>query len=468
MINIFIRSHNLLPDGEAIEQHQQWAFEEAEMVRNDKSNTDAKTGGLFRGIFRPRRARLLPNHDPVDHVDRCPRCNWEIEDGMCMQCGIHMDSWSDDSDISTSDLSDSLHAESIEDDFEEDDMDADPEHGELDLDFDPELDFNPQAYDAWLEQTGRLDYSDHSPTRSGGAAERAEILRQMVAHARQIGRIAGTRDRRLMDDEAEDDMMGHDVDEEEDDEDDDEDEDAGSIDDFLDDRDVNDITNYDISSQTEDPTPARQRRHRHHHHHTHSEVEDLNSSSESDSESGSDSDGVRHNPQFRRPQVSVYTIPSDDEEPVAPSNRRRPIRVVDSDEDSSSSGSDSEDEAPRPMSTRTQIPAARRSNPPVLARRQTRPIRVLDSEDEEVSNSSGTEDEESLNAEDEDADLHYENYSDDIEAIAQGGAEEAGFSPIQDSGSEDEGDEQSAPNYFNVYGDQGSDDDEEDGDEDEY
>ncbi|KAG9669157.1 hypothetical protein KCU99_g7262, partial [Aureobasidium melanogenum] len=484
MINIFIRSHNLLPDGEAIEQHQQWAFEEAELVKNDKSNGDPKTGGLFKGIFRPRRARLLPNHDPVDHVDRCPRCNWEIEDGMCQNCGVLMDSWSDDSDISTTDLSNSLHAESIEDDFEEDDMDADPGFGELDGDFDPEYDieFDPQAYDAWLDRQGILDYSDHSPTRPRGAAERADMLRQMV---RERGRTAAANafrraihDPALLDEEAEDDLMGYGHDEEDVDEDDDEDEDAGSIDDFLDDRDVNDITAYTISSQTEDPTPARQRQHQHHHHHSHNHSEAENSSSESDSDS--ESDGVRHNPHFRRPQIPVYTIPSDDEESVAPSTRRRAIRVIDSDEShSSESDSDSEDEddeAPRPLSTRrTQFPASRRSNPPVLVnRRQARPIRVLDSEDddEEVSNSSATSssDENSLHdAQNEDAEIHYNNYSDDIEA-AQGGAEEVGFSPMQEnSASEDEGD-QNAVNYFNVYGEEGdgSSDDDEDEDEDDY
>ncbi|KAG9640074.1 hypothetical protein KCU77_g8084, partial [Aureobasidium melanogenum] len=482
MINIFIRSHNLLPDGEAIEQHQQWAFEEAELVKNDKSNGDAKTGGLFKGIFRPRRARLLPNHDPVDHVDRCPRCNWEIEDGMCLQCGIHMDSWSDDSDISTTDLSNSLHAESIEDDFEEDDMDADPEFGEFDANFDPEYDFefDPQAYDAWLEETGILDYSDHPPLRSAGAAGRAGMLRQMV---RERGRTnvrntfhRAMREGRLMDAEAEDDLMGYDHDEEDEDEDD-EDEEAGSIDDFLDDRDINDITAYTISSQTAELTPARQRRNHHHHSHNHSEAENSNSDSDSDS----DSDGVRHNPHFRRPQVPVYTIPSDDEEPVAPSNRRRPIRVIDSDESSGSSESDSEDEddeVPRPPSTRTHLPASRRSNPPLLVnRRQARPIRILDSEDdneEEVSNSSSSSDEESLHdAEDEDEEVHYNNYSDDIEA-AQGGAEEAGFSPMQENSAsedEDEGD-QNAVNYFNVYGDEGegegSSEDDEEEEEDDY
>lgn len=465
MINIFMRSHNLLPDGEAIEQHQQWAFEEAELVKNDKNNEDPKTGGLFKGMFRQRRKRLLPNHDPVDHVDRCPRCNWEIEDGMCMQCGIQMDSWSDESDISTSDLSNSLHAESIEDDFEEDDMDADPDFGEFDGEFD--IDINPRAYDAFVEEHGgALDYLNQ------GAADRAEFLREMVARQRarerQRGREAvarmraerdayrrATRDPGLLDAEAEDDLMDHDEDEDEDD-----DEDTGSIDEFLDDRDVNDITNYDISSQTEDPTPARRRRHRHH----------PSEASISDSDStDSDSDGVRHNPRFRRPPIPVYTIDSEDEEPVAASTRRRPIRVVDSDDSNSQTDSseDEENEAPR----RPQIPAPRRFNPPVLARRQ-RPIRVLDSEDEdeEVSNSSGTEEDEAESLgtaadADADAEVQYNDYSDDIEA-AQGGAEQAGFSPMQSSASEDEGD-QNAVNYFDVYGEDDGYGDEGDGEEEE-
>ncbi|KAH0279404.1 hypothetical protein KCU91_g1757, partial [Aureobasidium melanogenum] len=489
MINIFMRSHNILPDGEAIEQHQQWAFEEAELVRNDKSNTNPKTGGLFKGIFRQRRKRLLPNHDPVDHVDRCPRCNWEIEDGMCQNCGVLMDSWSDDGDISTTDLSNSLHAESIEDDFEEDDMDADPEFGELDGDFDGglDIDFDPQAYDAWLEQSGILDYSDHSPTRSGGAAGRADVLRQMT---RERGRTAAhsafrraTRDPHVIDEEAEDDLMGYEHDEE--DEDDDEDDEAGSIDDFLDDRDINDITAYDISSQTAEPTPARQRHH-HNHHHTHSEADDSNSNS--DSQSDSDSDGVRHNPHFRRPQNPVYTIPSDDEEPVTqPTRSRRAIRIVDSDDSSESESADEDDdEAPRRPSTRLNVPASRRSNPPVLVnRRQARPIRVLDSEDdedEEVSSASSSSHHSAEEDGDRDADIHYNNYSDDIEAVAHVGAEE-GFSPLQsegqsgsedeasqdDSASEGEGD-QHAVNYSNVYGEdeddgQGSSEDE---DEDDY
>lgn len=479
-----------MPDGEAIEQHQQWAFEEAELVKTDKSNTDPKTGGLFKGIFRPRRKRLLPNHDPVDHVDRCPRCNWEIEDGMCQNCGVIMDSWSDDSDISTTDLSNSLHAESIEDDFEEDDMDADPEFGELDGDFDGglDIDFDPQAYDAWLEQSGILDYSDHSPTRSGGAAGRGDVLRQML---RERGRTAAhnafrraTRDPHVIDEEAEDDLMGYEHDEEDEDEDD-EHEEAGSIDDFLDDRDINDITAYDISSQTAEPTPARQRHH--HHHHSH----DSNSSSQS--ESDSDSDGVRHNPHFRRPQVPVYTIPSDDEEPVAqPTRSRRAIRIVDSDDSSKSDSEDEDDdEVPRRPSTRLNVPASRRSNPPVLVnRRQARPIRVLDSEDdddeEEVSSASSSSSHHSAEEDgDEDEELHYNNYSDDIEAVAHVGAED-GFSPLQserqsgsgddasqgESASDEEGD-QNPVNYFNVYGEDeddapGDSEDDEDEDEDDY
>ncbi|KAH0369402.1 hypothetical protein KCU65_g3308, partial [Aureobasidium melanogenum] len=423
MINIFMRSHNILDDGEAIEQHQQWAFEEAEA-----------------------------------------------------NCGVLMDSLGDDSDISTTDLSDSLHAESIEDDFEEDDMDADPEFGELDGDFDGELDpdIGREAYDAWLQQQGLQR-----------ATEDADLARAIYAHQHRGFGVRNTfhrpmRENRLIDEEAEDDLMGYEHDDEDLDEED-EDEDAGSIDDFLDDRDINDITAYSISSQTAEPTPARQR-----HNHSH------NSHSSSDSDSDSDSDGIRHNPHFRRPQVPVYTIPSDDEEPTTqPTRSRRAIRIVDSD-DSSSSGTDSEnddDEAPRLPSTRLNVPASRRSNLPVLVtRRQARPIRVLDSEDEEDEVSSASSASSSHHSaeegedEDQDQELHYNNYSDDIEAVAQGGAED-GFSPMQsegDSGSEDGesrgdsasdegGGDQHAVNYFNVYGDEDDGQgDSEDEDEDDY
>ncbi|KAI4716595.1 hypothetical protein E4T48_07192 [Aureobasidium sp. EXF-10727] len=484
MINIFLRSHNLLPDGESLEQHQQWAFEEAEMVRNDKNNKDTKTGGLFKGMFRPRRARLLPIHDPTDHVDRCPRCHYEIEDGMCNHCGIHMDSWSTTDSESSSDM----HGESIPDEFEDDDMDADADHGEFDIDF------TPEDYDAWMREHNIMhaDWSDDSEDNPEAAAVRRELVNQMIDRERHRRRVnmSQRHDRPgVVQDEAEDDLMGYDLDEEDEEEDDDED--AGSIDDFLDDRDFNDITAYTISSQTaEDPTPARQRnRHRHHSHHhneaSHSDSE--NSNSDSGSESDSDSDGVRHNPQFHRPTVPVYTIDSDDEEEyrapvlprrrrpqvldrieidisdeepiVAPSRRRRPARVVESDEEDSASSSESEsdDQAPRAFARLPQ----HRVNPPTLSRRQPRAIRVIDSDDDEVSNTSAEDAEEELASVDE-----ADNYSVNTDEVQEG----AGFSPLQQSGSEDEDEDgnQDAMSYFNVYGDNGdAEEDETDGDEEE-
>ncbi|CAD0081585.1 unnamed protein product [Aureobasidium vineae] len=469
MINIFLRSHNLLPDGESLEQHQQWAFEEAEMVRNDKNNKDTKTGGLFKSIFRPRRARLLPIHDPTDHVDRCPRCHHEIEDGMCNNCGVHMDSWSTTDSESSSDM----HGESIPDEFEDDDMDADADHGEFDIDF------TPEDYDAWMREHNIMDqdWSDDSQDDPEAAAVRSELVRQMVNRQRYRQRFHRYDRPGVVQDEAEDDLMGYDLDEEDEDEDDDED--AGSIDDFLDDRDVNDITAHTISSQTaEDPTPAR-RRNRHHNEATHSNSD--NSNSDSDSESDSDSDGVRHNPQFHHPTVPVYTIQSDDEEEstaavpprrrrpqvldrieidisdeepvVAPSRRRRPARVVESEEESSASSSESEsdDQAPRAFA---RFPR-HRPNPPTLTRRQPRAIRVIDSDDEEVGNTSADDAQEELASVDE-----ADNYSINTDEVHEG----AGFSPLQQSGSED------AMSYFNVYGDgdEGVDEVDEEEEEDDY
>ncbi|CAD0105904.1 unnamed protein product [Aureobasidium uvarum] len=484
MINIFLRSHNLLPDGESLEQHQQWAFEEAEMVRNDRDNKDTKSGGLFKGIFRPRRARLLPIHDPTDHVDRCPRCHHEIEDGMCNNCGVHMDSWSTTDSESSSDM----HGESIPDEFEDDDMDADADHGEFDIDF------TPEDYEAWMREQDIMnqDWSDDSQEDPEAAAVRSELVRQMVNRQRYRQRFHRYHPD-VVQNEAEDDLMSYGLDEEDEDEDDDED--AGSIDDFLDDRDVNEITTHTISSQTaEDPTPVRQRNRHHHRHHHHNEANHSNSdgsNSDSDSESDSDSDGVRHNPQFHRPRVPVFTIQSDDEEEftvpvpprrrrpqvldrieidisdeepvVAPSRRRRPARVVESEEESSGSSSESEsesdDQAPRAFA---RFPRPR-PNPPTLTHRQPRAIRVIDSDEDEVSNTSADDVQEEPASVDE-----ADNYSVNTDEVQEG----AGFSPLQQSGSEDDnenddGGNQFATSYFNVYGDEDAEEDEDDEEEEE-
>jgi hypothetical protein len=484
--------HHLLPDGETIEQHQQWAFEEAEMVRNDKVNGDPKTGGLFKGVFRSRRERMLPNHDPIDHVDRCPQCNWEIEDGMCLQCNIRMDRWSDTDTESSSDM----HGESIPDDFEDEDMDADAGHGEFDMDF------TPAEYDAWMRTHNILEPggSDDSETRNEARALRQELLHQMVNRQRHNNRFMNwNHDRVILDEASEDEGSGHSLNEE--DEDEINDEDAGSLDGFLDNRDINDITAYTMSSPNADEDTAlrnnlrelreiqRQRQRQ-----TATNIGVSSSHSGSGSEYDSDSDGIRHNPHFHRPQAPISIDSDDDEESVAPV-RRRPIRILDSEEEE-----DSDEEEP--------IPASRR---PVPASRRPRPTRIPDDDDEESAsetaasaNSSPGHSSDGISSDEESEDeqaprnrttssRHHQTHhnrpqnqapinhlsdsekssaytgerSEDLEigddydsdAVQEGGAN---FSPI--SGDEEP---QAGMDYFDVYGGEGDEEDDEDEDEDE-
>ena len=64
-------------------------------MERDRSSSGAK-GGLFRGCFRRSTASRdfpgdyvarEPIRDVEDGVDRCPRCTWELEDGLCQSCG---------------------------------------------------------------------------------------------------------------------------------------------------------------------------------------------------------------------------------------------------------------------------------------------------------------------------------------------------------------------------------------------
>lgn len=104
MTQIFANRAELLPPGETTEDHQKWQEEEAAAVEKDRSST-GRRGGLFRGCFR---AHL--DHPPLidyirrpiirdveDGVDRCPRCTWELEDGLCHSCGYPSEGeeWSD-------------------------------------------------------------------------------------------------------------------------------------------------------------------------------------------------------------------------------------------------------------------------------------------------------------------------------------------------------------------------------------
>ncbi|KAI9821586.1 MAG: hypothetical protein M1832_003260 [Thelocarpon impressellum] len=90
MVEIFIERVQLMSAGESPEQHRKARKEESSYVERDKADTDAKTGGLFRGCFNSG-FLLRAIRDTEDGVDRCPSCSWELEHGYCRMCGISFD-----------------------------------------------------------------------------------------------------------------------------------------------------------------------------------------------------------------------------------------------------------------------------------------------------------------------------------------------------------------------------------------
>ena len=101
MTQVFATRAELMPVDETTQQHKEWREREAAMVEADKSTTGLK-GGLFRGCFKLTRRRQLPViRDDEDGVDRCPRCTWELEDGLCESCGYP--AGDDSADVSDSD-----------------------------------------------------------------------------------------------------------------------------------------------------------------------------------------------------------------------------------------------------------------------------------------------------------------------------------------------------------------------------
>ena len=87
MTQIFANRPELMPVGETTQEHKRWQEEEAALVEKDRATAGHK-GGLFRGCFRlTHRRQLAVIRDDEDGVDRCPRCTWELEDGLCESCG---------------------------------------------------------------------------------------------------------------------------------------------------------------------------------------------------------------------------------------------------------------------------------------------------------------------------------------------------------------------------------------------
>jgi hypothetical protein len=85
MTRVFAYRQELLPEGETVEEHDEYIKEAVAQVSGDK-----ETGGLFSGLFEGGRMHWMPLHDPGDDVDRCPNCHWELEEGRCGSCGLNI------------------------------------------------------------------------------------------------------------------------------------------------------------------------------------------------------------------------------------------------------------------------------------------------------------------------------------------------------------------------------------------
>lgn len=171
MTRVFAYRAELLPDGETVEEHDEYIREAVAKVAGDKQN-----GGLFRGLFQNERMRWMPLHDPGDQVDRCPNCHWELEEGVCGSCGLHIgdeDGFGDDTGSSESDSDNELDNDLVPRDydgmddpgsFDEDDFmtEGDPysnAYGDSDADIDIDI-FGPMPIPAAAVRRNR-----HRPDR---------------------------------------------------------------------------------------------------------------------------------------------------------------------------------------------------------------------------------------------------------------------------------------------------------------
>ncbi|KAK3677527.1 E3 ubiquitin ligase [Recurvomyces mirabilis] len=122
LVLMFASRKQLLPDGETAEEHSGLAKDEAAIVAKDKADQDPRTGGLFKGVF-GRGRRLMPMHDPGDGVDRCPRCHWEVEHGMCERCGLPVGDGASDFSVEEPDTDDEVDHDFGDYDGDADDLD---------------------------------------------------------------------------------------------------------------------------------------------------------------------------------------------------------------------------------------------------------------------------------------------------------------------------------------------------------
>ena len=172
MTHIFLDRPELLAPGEKMEQVLQWQKEEADSVQADRKNSNPLNGGLFKGCFKQRPPRLrYAIRDEDDGVDRCPSCNWEIEDGRCPGCGYEFD---EDGAVRPSFGGFSDMDPSERDMFEEEDLDAD-----IDID-DQDFDGGMRLWELGQNTHAGLDFMDEDEPDFGD--DQPFAVRRWLAH----------------------------------------------------------------------------------------------------------------------------------------------------------------------------------------------------------------------------------------------------------------------------------------------
>ena len=300
MTQIFANRAELMPVGETTQEHKKWQEEEAALVEKDRATTGLK-GGLFRGSFRlTRRRQLAAIRDDEDGVDRCPRCTWELEDGLCESCGYP--AGEDSADMSDSDG----HGHWDDDLYDMEGATMEELVGALGDD---------ARVDGYIPN---LDFSEHGYSSEGGSSERSS--QRMRRRDRRVTAQAN-RLRAHLEEEPPYDSVIDDTDEGS------EDEEAGSLDGFV----VNDVENgpHSVTSST-----------RSLHWETDEGTEgegDQLRNSENDQNSQDEDDSVRNETSFAADQYD----PDDesDEGPILRSRRQIRRRSVASNQ--SSGGDDS-------------------------------------------------------------------------------------------------------------------------------
>lgn len=88
LTHMFVSRAELLPEDESLQEHARDREEAAAQLAKDREGL-----GLFQGVFKQISGLAYmpgPIRDFEDNVERCPYCNWELEDGICSRCGIDM------------------------------------------------------------------------------------------------------------------------------------------------------------------------------------------------------------------------------------------------------------------------------------------------------------------------------------------------------------------------------------------